>query len=71
MVQATYAVIVEGGRWRISHSGSHCGWYDSEAAAVAVATETARAAVAQGYIAIVVAEARDGGFRSVWRSDAN
>jgi hypothetical protein len=71
MAQATYAVIMDGGRWRISHNGNHYGWYDSEADAVAVATETARAAVAQGYVANVVAETGNGGFRGVWRSDAN
>jgi hypothetical protein len=71
MAQAIYAIITDGGRWRISHNGNHYGWYDSEADAVEVATGTARDAAAQGFLAMVVTEAQGGAFRTVWRSDAN
>lgn len=71
MAQATYAVITEGARWRISHNGNHYGWYDSETDAIIVATETARSAADAGFVAHVVVEAGPAAFRTVWRSDAN
>jgi hypothetical protein len=61
-----YAVIRDGGKWRVNLDGVNYGYYDDAAAATEVAIATAHAAGVAGHQAQVVVETLPMQFRVAW-----
>jgi len=70
MASAQYSVVPDDGSnpgaWNINHDGNDYGPFDSQAAAVRSAIDTAHAAGEAGFAGRVVVQGRDTLFRGVW-----
>lgn len=66
MARAQYFVVHHEGQWKISFNGKHYGPYDTQAAAIRVAVDTAHKSGGKGHDAQVLVQRPDSQFRTEW-----
>lgn len=66
MARAQYFVVLHEGQWKIKYNDKHFGPYQTQAAAIRVAVDTAQKSGQQGHDAQVLVQGQNHQFRTEW-----